>query len=759
MSPPTHASFELGSWRVEPLLHQLVRGEDARSAIPSITKHITPKTMEVLLVLADHAGQVVTRDNLLEAAWPQAHVREEVITRTISDLRSALEDDRRAPKCIETIPKVGYRLIARVNRPRVAGSNGVHRVDELPEISDRELSLDAPAPGRSSARGWGLVLTTAVLAAAVFVGFGMRLSRERVQPAVGGTLPTTAPFAASPLTSFPGFESFAEVAPDGRHVAFSRYGDGDEDQGGHDGASGNIDIYVLASGGGEPLRLTQDPAQDAGATWSPDGLRLAFGRYRSSDSEEEERCTLIEAPAGGGPERRLGSCGNNGTADFAWSPSGEWIAYSERREGDKTFGIYLLSTLTGESHLLVAPDEAHWGDRDPQFSPDGSQVAFTRSVSMNTQDVFRVPVTGGEPVPITRDQRSIRGHAWLPDGSALVVSSGRTGSRGLWRFPLAGGPPSWLPIAVDHAWNPTLGRAAGPLLFEYRVLEAGLRERALKSTAEPVAWLESTREDLDPQVSPDGSRIAFTSNRSGHFEIWSASMSGGDPVQLTAMNGAFTGAPRWSPDSRSIVFDARLDGQADVFRVVPGDTPERLTNHPANDLGPSYSADGHWIYFGSNRAGEWQIWRRPAGGGDSQQVTADGGYQGLVSATGDSLFVTRFGQDGLFRVSLGSGAPLPVSGGEPIPETESLPGHDHWTVVGDTLYWLARSDNRVTLERLRPGGDPERVVDLGSVDLMPGLSITAEESSMVYTELTRLESDLWRVEAETLLSNGSALVR
>lgn len=735
MSSQDPTPFDLGPWRVEPLLNQLVA--EGEPPVSASAKHITPKTMEVLLYLADHAGEVVTRAALLDAIWPRTHIREEVLTRTISDLRSALEDDRRAPRFIETIPKVGYRLIAPIRRAAPADDDPGE--PPLSEPAIRPTSTAAPGP---ASRVRVAVLAGAVLAMAL-VALGMGLSRGPDPPAVV-MVTTPAPLQAVPLTTMPGFESFAEISPDGHHVVYAHYNAIRSDSPAA-GRSANIDLYVQALEGGEPLQLTTNPAPEVGATWSPDGLRLAFGRYQLQEGAEE-RCTVLEIPARGGPERRLGSCGNNGTADFAWSPSGEWIAFSDRREGDKTFGIYLLSTLTGESHQLVAPDEAHWGDRDPQFSPDGSQVAFARSVSMETQDVFRIPVAGGEPVAVTRDRRSVRGLTWLPDGSGLVVSSRRAGSRGLWRFPLDGSSPSWLPIAVDHAWSPTLSRHSGTLLFEVRVLEAGLQQRALNGDSEPTAWLASTREDVDPQHSPDGQRIAFTSNRSGHFEIWSAAPDGSELVQLTALNGAYNGSPRWSPDSRSIVFDARLDGQADVYRVVPGEAPERLTRDPANDLGPSYSPDGNWVYFGSNRTGDWQIWRLPTAGGQAVQVTLDGGYEAQVSTDGETLFLTRFGQSDLFRVPLGGGAELPVAGGESIPEAASLLSSEHWTLVGDTLYWISNGEGGRSLERLLPGGERERVADLGSVGLMPGLSVAADESSMLYAERLRLEADLWRVD-------------
>ncbi len=73
---------------------------------------LEPRVMQLLVRLADRAGEVVSREDLLAAVWPNTVVNDDALTRAISDLRRAFEDDRRDPRIIETIPKSGYRIIA-----------------------------------------------------------------------------------------------------------------------------------------------------------------------------------------------------------------------------------------------------------------------------------------------------------------------------------------------------------------------------------------------------------------------------------------------------------------------------------------------------------------------------------------------------------------------------------------------------------------------------------------------------------------------
>ena len=99
--------FRLGQWTIEPL-RGAVSGPDGE------TRHLEPKVMDILLVLAEHANELVTRNALFEAVWQGQPVSDERLTHVIAELRSALDDDRGHPKFIETVPKRGYRLIGQV---------------------------------------------------------------------------------------------------------------------------------------------------------------------------------------------------------------------------------------------------------------------------------------------------------------------------------------------------------------------------------------------------------------------------------------------------------------------------------------------------------------------------------------------------------------------------------------------------------------------------------------------------------------------
>lgn len=102
-----HGTFHLGGeWLVQPALCRLSRQDR--------TLAVRAKVMDLLVYLAEHAGEVVTKDRLLQDVWGGEAVSESALTRTITELRQALDEDSSAPRILETIPKRGYRLIATV---------------------------------------------------------------------------------------------------------------------------------------------------------------------------------------------------------------------------------------------------------------------------------------------------------------------------------------------------------------------------------------------------------------------------------------------------------------------------------------------------------------------------------------------------------------------------------------------------------------------------------------------------------------------
>jgi DNA-binding winged helix-turn-helix (wHTH) protein len=197
------------------------------------------------------------------------------------------------------------------------------------------------------------------------------------------------------------------------------------------------------------------------------------------------------------------------------------------------------------------------------------------------------------------------------------------------------------------------------------------------------------------QVSPDGKTIAFMSDRSGIVEIWTMNSDGTSAKKLTDIGNC--GSPRWSPDSQWIAFDAVRDGVSSVF-VVPaaGGLATAIVADGSQNMVPSWSNDGKWIYFASDRgSGDFQVWKVPRDAGPALQVTQHGGFSTFESFDGRMLYYskTRFDNPEIWEVPSAGGGERRIS---PLlrPKTWA-----NWALTNSGILFLTDEEvSRPTLE-------------------------------------------------------------
>jgi len=130
------------------------------------------------------------------------------------------------------------------------------------------------------------------------------------------------------------------------------------------------------------------------------------------------------------------------------------------------------------------------------------------------------------------------------------------------------------------------------------------------------------------------------SDRSGTMEIWVADADGKNAKQLTAIGNA--GTPRWSPDSKAIVFDANRKNGSSIYTVaLEGGETRLVTPDEFDNRCPSWSSNGGWIYFASRRTGRFEVWKTPASGGTPMQLTLKGGHAALEAPDGKHIFYAK----------------------------------------------------------------------------------------------------------------------
>ncbi len=627
------------------------------------------------------------------------------------------------------VPQAVERLVSRclkkdITRRAQHASDIKVALEELREDSTSG-ALAAPAPSRSTQRG---PLPFALGAAVAFsVIFAAAWFWPRTPP-----LPTS--FEPVPLTSLPGSEDLATISPDGTQVAFSWLPENAQDP----------DVYVqLINGTGTRLRLVNDGRFRTAPSWSPDGTLIAL--WRREGQGPQGSLNLI-SPLGG-PERQL-LVWDGATRRPAWSPDGRWLALSPvstRANLDK--GIVLISPTTGEKVDWTTIDRAFVSSADPAFSPDGRRIAYTTTTGDFTGQVHIVSVgNDGKPVGqatlLSYKGQGLRNPVWTADGkSILVIDGSPTSNGGVTRVPIDEPNKAQRLSGLDRATSLTLSRDGTKLVFSRGTDNSDLWRIDLRSPSKSGRFASSTLFDGGAEYSPDGQRIAFSSNRGGGREIWVADASGENATAVTSFNGPIAGTGRWSPDSRLIAFDSRPDGNSDIFVVPAGGGPVRqLTRTPGEDARPAWSADGRSIYFSSDRSGRAEIWRMSADGGEPAQITHQGGAVVIASPDGQHLFYKR---------SLNSG-PIydihPDGTGDTVIVPEVTFAVLPYTATASGLWWISppTQDRNYWSVRMLHFVD-RKIVEVTRLDPVPGglnLSVSPDERYVLLTKPDTSGTDL-----------------
>jgi Tol biopolymer transport system component/DNA-binding winged helix-turn-helix (wHTH) protein len=719
-------AFEVGEWTAHPSLNRLARGgEEVR---------VEPKVMQVLEALAETPGEVVTREQLVARVWPGVFVSDDVLHRAIRELRRAFGDDTSSPQYVETIRKRGYRLIAPV---RSIDKRPAEAVAPSSEGATPALAPGATADKKDPPRHRSIIAPSILLAGVLgAVVFALASREPSADPS-----PASVRFAA--LTSGPLNEVDPAISPDGTRLAFAMHPD--------TGDAAAADIYLTGGAGQTPTRLTTHPADDHYPAWSADASTIAFVRLDAG------RCDIMlmpllrqgsEAPAPGDRrERRLTSCGNIEEPRVSWSKDGDWLIESFAPGPDPVRGwqIARVSTATGVREILTLPAPGTLGDYNPTVSPDGSRIAFVRGINGATSDLHVVPIGGGTPTRITWDNQDLVGVDWSADGQSLLYATDKAGGYTIWRVGIDGRNPQLVVGGAAKLKHPSVSRSTGRLTYEswgyeINLWEAPIADRLdlegdLTATLRPAVQT-SDQWNHSPDLSPDESRLAFISTRSGGAEVWLSNRDGSNARQLTRFGRAYLRAPRWSRDGTAILLSASVNGQPDLYVVdAASGSMTRLTDDPDDEVAPSWSHDGASVMFGARQGGTWQVMRLAVADRSRSQLTTDGGYAAQASPDGTAILFTRLERQGVFSMPVGGGSATLLVPAVRAAETVN------WRATPHGIYFIGATGDQPVVRRAPiTGGTAVDVSWIGNYS-WPGFAVT-RDGRVIYAHWDRRESNV-----------------
>ncbi|HEV8432767.1 MAG TPA: protein kinase, partial [Thermoanaerobaculia bacterium] len=428
------------------------------------------------------------------------------------------------------------------------------------------------------------------------------------------------------------YEEQPSIAPDAKSFAFVSK------------AAGENDIYVQRIGGSNAINLTKDSGADnIEPAFSPDGQQIAFHSTREGGG-------LFVMGATGESVRRVSEVGFTP----AWSPDGKSLVVSSMDFQDPavrsgTGVLYVIDVATAQRRVVRTGDAV-----EPAWSPDGRWIAYW-GAPFGRRVIFMVPAAGGASSMIVGNDSLNWAPAWSPDSHQLYYSSDVSGSMNLWRVAIdRNGRPAGAPeqVTASPGWTARSSIARdGTMVFatlagDSRLMSLPFDPVAMQVSGSPAPAGNGSRRILTADVtndgkwiafsavgpqenlfvcrpdgsdlrqltndsfknrgpvwSPDGSRIAFFTNRGGDYDIWTIRSDGSDAQQITSGGFRFC---HWTPDGRHLIawkdghnfatVDASPNGKLVWCATPPSDmhaappaafSPDgkRLVMHDARDRG------------------------------------------------------------------------------------------------------------------------------------------------------------------------------
>lgn len=555
-------------------------GGELRKA--GILVKLQPQPFRVLSLLAEHAGQIVGREEIQHALWDgETFVDfDRSINYCINQIRVALSDDPEKPRYVETLPRRGYRFIGSVEAQPIAVTAQASRAESALVVPMAETETDAlrvaantaVRPRRRRRKLLQIVASLAVLPLAWFAYYWLT---PIPPPHVIRTVKTT---------------SSDDVDPSGRLVT--------------DGSR----IYFLQRRGGVwPLAETsingglsqkvQLPFRENAKILdiSPDRAEFLVGSFTARGEE----MPLWSVPVVGGSPRRIGGVTS---AYAAWFPDGQKILYS------KPDGIYQISQDGTNARRFISttglPNRFSW-------SPNGRVLRFSLSaIKTETSSLWEVSYDGTNLHRLLSGWNNSAGvccGSWTGDGKYYIFSAARGGHWNIWAIRERGSffrrthrRPVQLTFGPTDTAEPIAEKEGNRIFF---IAGTGLSENLVRydsKTRQFVPYLSGILFVTDPVAFWHNEWIAYSASSGGETppEIWRSRPDGADRQQLTSLPlGARR--PRWSPDGKVLTFDGSTSGRQWKTYVMPseGGTPQEILPPGYANTESDWSPDGKKLVF------------------------------------------------------------------------------------------------------------------------------------------------------------------
>jgi len=469
------------------------------------------------------------------------------------------------------------------------------------------------------------------------------------------------------ITSYPGEEYYPALSPDGQSIAFSWNGPEQD----------NFDIYTKKIDGGEPVRLTRSPFNDTQPEWSPDSQSIAFIReYPLNPLWTPKEIFII--PAVGGQEKSISnfSPGAYQRSSICWSGDAKFIFYTSwDRKDNGWFTIYKVSVETKQAQLLPT-FQSGINEYSPRVSPDGKYFLFYHNeIGIKDMDAKVSRFITDLNIPF-------RGYAWLNDSRSIIFAANLDGTSALWKTDISGKKPTKVLSGININ-NPSISGDGKRLAYAETIQSSSIWKIDLKEPQNETLLIRSSElKNGDPDISPDGRKILFYSNRTGTGNIWICNSDGSNPEQLTFFEKPGNVNAVWSPSGSKILIKNK---QGSFVLNITGGKPKLISDHTRIN---SWAKDDSGFYSYDRKPNVFYL---SADKSRKEPITKERGCF-PVYHNKYVYYLKEYYKHDIWRV--------PAQGGreEPVIEGLSGLGRRNWTVGQKGIYFVQEAEGSFFLK-------------------------------------------------------------
>lgn len=723
---------------------------------------LTPKAFATLVHLLRNSGRLVEKSQLIEQVWEGTFVEESAVSWCVWSIRSALGDDSKTQKFIQTVPRRGYRFVAPVSETNYQrhNGNGSQKHLGLPPKSDHNLAhnhlIRKESAHESTNKSSRADLTVASvgektidlltqastveasrvrlydkyiavgIAAVLVLSFTAiyyltrTASSSEIDPLPVPANPTsrslngTSEVMASRLSLSDNIVN-AKISSDGKKVVYSK-GIGNE----------HASIWIRDLEARSNLEiLTVDDVDYGGLDIGTDGRFIYFSRRPHSIPASP--FDIYRVPTVGGvPEKIVG--GTQGWIDV--SEDGNVISFvrCDRRD-DEYCSLWIADATTGddERKLVFSPKPINISTH--AISPDGTRIAYAVGQSHTGSNDFSVAVvdigSGREEIFVDKSFFNIRSLVWSSDSTSIFAAAAKAPNMkyDLWKITF----DNKIQLTRDaESYNQISVSQDGTKFLATTIRE----DFALKVGTTNSPDVSRTITAATHAVFSSNQRFVFSSQNSGNHEIWIIDQDSSNLRQLTNDDGEDR-HPIISDDQRSIFFTSNRSGVLEIWRMnIDGSEQVKITNENGG-FPLRVTQDNKWLYY--QHAIHRSLYRVPVNGGDAEPVldtpaadfavAPDATKAAYYAADTSLLTVFSFGeQKGIRSFRFGNGTAKIVD--------------IVWDVNNNSLHVVANEPKRKThslWEIKLDGSDPKFLRDLGP-ESISDFHLSPDAKKVLYTQ-------------------------